>query len=93
MTLLDVKSLTIGFGKAPAVVEGVNFSVESAETLALVGESGLGKTLTCRSVLRILPANAQLRGGEIRYHHAGVTCDLTTTLKNRCAACAVIASR
>ena len=78
MTLLDVKLLTIGFGKAFAVVEGVNFSVESGETLALVGESGSGKTLTCRSVLRILSANAQLRGGEIRYHHAGVTCDLTT---------------
>jgi peptide/nickel transport system ATP-binding protein len=63
MPLLDVKSLSIGFGKAPPVVSDVSFSVERGETLALVGESGSGKTLTCRSILRILPAAAQLRGG------------------------------
>ncbi len=78
MPLLDVKSLTIGFGKAAPVVQDVSFSVESGETLALVGESGSGKTLTCRSVLRILPANAQLRGGEIRYTHEGQSHNLVT---------------
>ncbi|KIN71189.1 ABC transporter ATP-binding protein [Sulfitobacter guttiformis] len=78
MPLLDVKSLNIGFGKAPPVVQDVSFSVDSGETLAIVGESGSGKTLTCRSVLRILPANAQLRGGEIKYDHAGTVCDLLT---------------
>lgn len=78
MPLLDVKSLTIGFGKAAPVVQDVSFSVESGETLALVGESGSGKTLTCRSVLRILPANGQLRGGEICYTHGGKSLDLVT---------------
>ena len=78
MPLLDVTSLTIGFGRAPPVVSDVSFSVECGETLALVGESGSGKTLTCRSILRILPASAQLRGGEIRYNSDGVQHNLLT---------------
>ncbi|MEP5029070.1 MAG: ATP-binding cassette domain-containing protein, partial [Marinomonas sp.] len=76
MALLDVSSLTIGFGKAPPVVSDVSFSVDCGETLALVGESGSGKTLTCRSILRILPAAAQLRSGEIRYNSGANPCDL-----------------
>jgi peptide/nickel transport system ATP-binding protein len=76
MPLLDVTALTIGFGKAPPVVNDVSFSVECGETLALVGESGSGKTLTCRSILRILPASAQVRGGGIRYDSAGEQHDL-----------------
>ncbi len=71
MPLLEVESLTIGFGKSAPVVQDVSFSVAAGETLALVGESGSGKTLTCRSVLRILPAAAQLRGGRIRYARDG----------------------
>ena len=65
--LLEVDTLTIGFGDAPPVVSDVSFSVAAGETLALVGESGSGKTLTCRSVLRILPETAQVRGGSIRF--------------------------
>jgi len=78
MPLLDVTSLTLGFGKAPPVVQDVSFSIDAGETLALVGESGSGKTLTCRSVLRILPAAAQVRSGAIRYDHKGITQDILT---------------
>lgn len=63
--LLEVEDLTIGFGTASPVVDGVSFTVNAGDTLALVGESGSGKTLTCRSVLRILPAAAQIRSGSI----------------------------
>ncbi|MDP2494256.1 ABC transporter ATP-binding protein [Shimia thalassica] len=63
--LLKVEGLTIGFGKAPPVVNDVSFSVEKGETLALVGESGSGKTLSCRAALRILPAAAQIRAGSV----------------------------
>ena len=86
MPLLDVKSLSIGFGKAPPVVCDVSFSVERGETLSLVGESGSGKTLTCRSILRILPASAQLRGGEINYNHGGHTHSMRTAPPCRDAA-------
>ncbi len=76
MPLLEVQSLTVGFGSAAPVVEDVSFCVDKGQTLALVGESGSGKTLTCRAVLRILPGAAQLRGGVINYTHAGKTSDL-----------------
>jgi len=78
MPLLDVDSLTLGFGKAAPVVREVSFSVDCGETLALVGESGSGKTLTCRSILRILPSSAQVRGGAIRYTHGDHTDDMLT---------------
>ena len=37
------------------VVRGVSFSVREGETLALVGESGCGKTMTALSILRLVP--------------------------------------
>ncbi len=63
--LLSVRDLSIGFGAAESVVNGVNFDVEAGQTLALVGESGSGKTISCRAALRILPRTAQIRSGTI----------------------------
>ncbi len=63
--LLSVDDLSIGFGSASPVVEGVSFSVRHGETLALVGESGSGKTISCRALLRILPKAAQVRSGSV----------------------------
>jgi peptide/nickel transport system ATP-binding protein len=74
--ILDVDSLSIGFGNAEPVVRDVSFSVNAGETLALVGESGSGKTLTCRSVLRILPEAAQLRSGRVTFSGSDGVVDL-----------------
>src|SRR5690242_7077637 len=70
--LLDVRNLSVRFGAA-APVEGVSFAVAEGETLALVGESGCGKTLTALSVLRLTPPAARveaagiaLRGRELK---------------------------
>jgi oligopeptide/dipeptide ABC transporter ATP-binding protein len=69
--LLEVRKLSVHFGAAPAV-DGVSFAVHEGETLALVGESGCGKTLTALSILRLTPPAAvvaaesiALRGREL----------------------------
>ena len=58
MALLEVKGLTVSFrsryGEVTAV-DNVNFSVAEGETLAIVGESGSGKSVTCYSLLQLLP--------------------------------------
>ncbi|MCB1148821.1 MAG: ABC transporter ATP-binding protein [Chlamydiia bacterium] len=58
MALLEVKNLTthlkIGKRSLP-VVDGVSFSIDKGEALALVGESGAGKSMTALSLMRILP--------------------------------------
>lgn len=77
--VLSVRDLRVGFaGEAEApngarrirpVVDGISFEVSAGETLALLGESGCGKSVTALSLLRLLPPNARLLGGEV--HFAG----------------------
>ena len=67
--LLEVKDLKTHFFTSRGVVkavDGVSFGLKEGETLGLVGESGCGKTITCLSILRLVPAPAgQIVGGEI----------------------------
>ena len=58
MALLDVKNLTTRFHTRNGVVhavEDVSFSVEAGETHGIVGESGSGKSVTCYSLLGLIP--------------------------------------
>jgi oligopeptide/dipeptide ABC transporter ATP-binding protein len=48
-------------------VDGVSFALDEAETLGLVGESGSGKSMTCLSIVRLVPRPAaRIVGGEVR---------------------------
>jgi len=62
--LLAIDGLRVAIG-GRSVVDGVSLSIGRGEVLALVGESGCGKSLTALSVLRLLPAAARVAGGAI----------------------------
>lgn len=70
MPLLTVRDLTMHYrtklGDVHAV-DGVSFSLEEGEAIGLVGESGCGKTSVAMALLRLLPDNAQILGGEILF--------------------------
>ena len=69
--LLEVEDLRTYFRVGPdpvRAVDGVSFSVREGETVALVGESGCGKSATALSLMRLLPEPPALyEGGSIRY--------------------------
>jgi peptide/nickel transport system ATP-binding protein len=66
MSLIAVEDLTIAFPGQLAVREA-SFAIEPGETLALVGESGCGKSITALSVMRLLPPNARVASGRILF--------------------------
>ena len=65
--VLDVRDLRISFpgpsGRPFHPVDGVSFSLDRGETLALVGESGCGKSLTSLALLRLVPAPGRIDPG------------------------------
>jgi peptide/nickel transport system ATP-binding protein/oligopeptide transport system ATP-binding protein len=69
MPLLEIKNLRIDFGskeKPLRAVDGVSLSLDSGETVCLVGESGCGKSVTALSIARLVPSPpARYVGGEI----------------------------
>jgi oligopeptide/dipeptide ABC transporter ATP-binding protein len=69
MSIVDVKNLSIEFqvdGRWVPAVNNVSFDVKKGEILALVGESGCGKSVTCMSLARLLPEPpARYVSGEI----------------------------
>jgi peptide/nickel transport system ATP-binding protein len=71
-TLLRVEDLTVAYGDQ-TVVHGVDFALERGQSLALIGESGSGKSTIARAVLRLLPAQARVPGGRIQFAGRDVT--------------------
>jgi len=68
MTLLEVKNLYVSFKTIDGlakVIDDVSFTVREGESLAIVGESGCGKTTIIKSILRILPDYAIIKGSII----------------------------
>ncbi|MBW6397439.1 ABC transporter ATP-binding protein [Roseomonas sp. HJA6] len=65
---LEVAGLTLDFrqdGRALRVLDGLSFRVDAGRTLAIVGESGCGKSVTSLAIMGLLPPNATV-GGAIR---------------------------
>ena len=69
VSLLEIRDLVIDYGtrggRSHTAVDGVSLTVEPGELVAIVGETGSGKTTTALSVLGLLAPNARIRGGKI----------------------------
>jgi peptide/nickel transport system ATP-binding protein len=70
MALLEVENLQTHFRTPDGVtraVDGVSFTVERGETMAIVGESGCGKSVTANAILRLVPQPPGKVAGTIRF--------------------------
>ncbi|WP_332700296.1 ABC transporter ATP-binding protein [Bosea sp. (in: a-proteobacteria)] len=70
MALLEIDKLQTHFRTPDGInraVDGVSFSIEAGQTLAVVGESGCGKSVTAMSILRLIPEPPGKMAGAIRF--------------------------
>ena len=68
--LLEIENLSVGFrrdGQITEVVHGLNMRVESGQRVAVIGESGSGKTVTMKTVLGTLQQAGRVLGGRISF--------------------------
>ncbi len=66
--LLNIENLSVSLPSPSGTVEAVrnvSFSLKKGEVLALVGESGCGKSILCKSIMKLLPPSAVIKSGSI----------------------------
>ncbi len=74
--LLEVKNLSVSFDSPAGEVQAVrdvSFSLKKGEVLAIVGESGCGKSVLCKSIMKLLPASARIKEGKILIRGCDIT--------------------
>jgi len=77
--VLSVRGLSIDYNTrrgAVRAVRDVSFDVARGETLAIIGESGSGKTTMAVSLIGLSPRSASVRAGELLYTKDGITVDV-----------------
>lgn len=73
---LELQDLSVQFHTGKEIVQavrGVSLEVQEGEVLAIVGESGCGKSVLCKSVMKLLPQTAHIVGGRILVDGADIT--------------------
>ena len=76
MSLLEVKNLHTYFKTRNGTVKAVNdvsYSIERGKTLGIVGESGCGKSMLCKTIMKLLPKSARIEGGRILANGVDIT--------------------
>ena len=96
--ILDVKNLNTTFisdRKEIRIVKNVSFQLKRGTALAVVGESGCGKSVTMNSIMRFLGKNARVEADNIQYNalRDGQVTSITwkrsrTPMALKCAPCA-----
>ncbi|MFD7158056.1 ABC transporter ATP-binding protein [Kribbella sp. NPDC059898] len=77
--LLEIERLSTHFDTADGLVKAVDdvtLRVEPGKTLCIVGESGCGKSVTARSILRLVDPPGEIVAGSIRFRSGGEVVDL-----------------
>lgn len=74
--VLELQDLSVQFHTGKEIVQavrGVSLEVQEGEVLAIVGESGCGKSVLCKSVMKLLPQTAHIAGGRILVDGVDIT--------------------
>ena len=74
--LLKTEHLSVSFFTDAGEVEAVrdvSFTVRKGEVLAIVGESGCGKSALCKSIMKLLPKTAKIKSGKILVNGVDIT--------------------
>ena len=75
-TLLNIDHLSVCLDTPSGTVQAVrdvSLTLHEGEVLALVGESGCGKSMLCRSIMKLLPQNARITSGSITVNGVDIT--------------------
>lgn len=74
--ILDIRGLSVNIETAEGTVHAVrdvSFSLQEGEVLAIVGESGCGKSVLCKAVMKLLPPSARIVTGKISVDDTDIT--------------------
>ena len=74
--ILEVRNLSVSFDSPKGEVQAVrdvSFSLKKGEVLAIVGESGCGKSVLCKSIMKLLPKSARIKEGSILVNGTDIT--------------------
>ncbi len=74
--ILNIKNLSVNIhapGGTVHAVRDVSFELYPGEVLAIVGESGCGKSMLCKAIMKLLPKSAKVEGGQIFANGVDIT--------------------
>lgn len=74
--ILNVENLSVSFFTPAGEVEAVrnvSFTLKEGEVLAVVGESGCGKSVMCKSIMKLLPQTAKIKSGSVTVSGLDIT--------------------
>jgi len=70
--ILTVRNIFVG-NKEVKILRNINFEIKKREILSIVGESGCGKSMTLRTIIKLLPKNLKIFKGEIYFEDIKIT--------------------